>query len=199
MKILVFGGTGVIGSAVAKELEVRHEVLVIGKNSGDIQCDITDKEQLRKLFEETGPFDALVSTLGRVHFGAFEVMTPELYQIGLQDKLMGQINLVLIGKEFIKDKGSFTLTSGVLARDPIRFGTSASMVNGAIESFVRAAAIEMPRSLRINAVSPTVLAESMKEYAPYFRGFEPVPASLVALAYSKSVEGLQTGQIYPVG
>lgn len=199
MKVIVLGGTGTIGSAVVHELSSRHEIIIVGKNSGDLQCDITDKNRVWELFKAVGEFDALVSTVGNVHFGVFEKMTYDLYQIGLQDKLMGQVNLVLMGREFIKDKGSFTLTSGILAHDPICSGTSASMVNGAIESFVQAASIEMPRGLRINAVSPTVILESMPNYAPYFRGFEPVLASRAALAYSKSVEGLQTGQIYRVG
>jgi NAD(P)-dependent dehydrogenase (short-subunit alcohol dehydrogenase family) len=111
---------------------------------------------------------------------------------------MGQVNLVLIGREFIADGGSFTLTTGVLDSDPIRMGTSASMVNGAVNAFVVAAAIEMPRGLRINAVSPGVITEAMPDYAPFFRGFEPVPAARAALAYAKSVEGAQTGQVYRV-
>lgn len=199
MKVIIFGGTGIIGSAVVHELSSRHEVISVGKNSGDFQCDITNNNQVWELFKKVGKFDALISTTGNVHFGLFEKMTHDLYQIGLQDKLMGQVNLVLIGREFINDKGSFTLTSGVLAHDPICSGTSASMVNGAIESFVHAASIEIPRGLRINVVSPNVILEAMPKYAPYFRGFEPIPASRVALAYSKSVEGLQTGQIYRVG
>lgn len=73
------------------------------------------------------------------------------------------------------------------------------MVNGAVNAFVRAAAIEMPRGLRINAVSPGVIEEAMPAYGPFFRGFEPVPATRAALAFAKSVEGLQTGQVYVVG
>jgi len=198
MKLLVVGATGTIGSAVVQELSPRHEIVKIGKNSGEFQCDITQEKSVRALFQQVGEFDALISAAGNVHFGAFETMSNELYQIGLQDKLMGQVNLVLIGQSYIKSGGSFTLTSGVLSQDPIRFGTSASMVNGAIESFVIAAAIEMPRDIRINVVSPTVIEESMSKFAPYFRGFEPVCARRAALAYSKSVEGLQTGQVYRV-
>ena len=96
------------------------------------------------------------------------------------------------------DGGSITLSSGILTEQPIRQGSSATMVNGAIEGFVRAAAIELDRGLRINAVSPNVVQESMAAYAPYFRGFEAVPAARAALAYSRSVEGAQTGQVYKV-
>ena len=198
MKIIVIGASGTIGKAVVKELSSRHEIIKVGKSSGDFQCDIKDSKSIRALFTAVGPFDALVSTTGSLHFAPLAEMTNELYQIGLQDKLMGQVNLVLIGREFINPKGSFTLTSGILSYDPIAAGSSASMINGAIDSFVRAAAIELTNGLRINSVSPSVVTESMAEFAPYFRGFESVSASRVALAFSKSVEGLQTGQVYPV-
>jgi NAD(P)-dependent dehydrogenase (short-subunit alcohol dehydrogenase family) len=117
--------------------------------------------------------------------------------VGLNSKLMGQVNCVLIGLDYMNDLGSFTLTSGILNHDPIAAGASAAMVNGAIDGFVTSAAIEMPRGIRINAVSPTVVTEALNQYGPYFRGFEPVPVQRVAHAFSKSVEGLQTGRIYP--
>ncbi|MCP3751367.1 short chain dehydrogenase [Pseudomonas sp. SBB6] len=199
MKILLIGASGTIGSAVAKELEQRHEVLRIGRNSGDYQVDISDSASIRRLFEQTGRFDALVCAAGNVTFAALEEMSAEHFALGLNDKLMGQVNLLLIGREFINDGGSFTFTSGILNRDPIRTGTSAALVNGALDAFVKAAAIELPRGLRVNAISPNVLVEAMPTYAPYFRGFKPVPAADVALAYAKSVEGLQTGQSYQVG
>ena len=199
MKILLIGATGTIGSAVAKELAQRHEVVRIGRTSGDLQVDISDSASIRKLFEKTGKFDALVCAAGNVTFKALGEMSAEDFELGLQDKLMGQVNLLLIGREFANDGASFTFTTGVLGRDPIRTGTSASLVNGAIDAFVRAAAIELPRGLRVNSISPTVLVEAMDSYAPYFRGFKPVAGAEVALAYAKSVEGLQTGQTYHVG
>lgn len=198
MKIIIVGGTGTIGQAVVKELSARHEVISVGSKSGAFQVDITNVKSIENLFKCVGTFDALISTTGKVHFGALTEMNPEHYAIGLQSKLMGQINLVLIGMQYINDGGSFTLTSGILNHDPIKYGSSASMVNGAIDGFVKSAALELPRSQRINAVSPTVLVESLKDYGPYFHGFDAAPASKVALAYSKSVEGAQTGQIYTV-
>jgi NAD(P)-dependent dehydrogenase (short-subunit alcohol dehydrogenase family) len=198
MKIIVIGGKGTIGSAVVKELSSRHEILIAGRKNGDLTCDITSEESIRHMFMQAGKFDALVATTGTVHFEDLSKMNLAKYHIGLKDKLMGQVSLVLIGLEYIQDKGSFTLTSGVLSHDPIRTGSSASMVNSAVDGFVRGAAIEMPRQIRINAVSPTVIVESMDMYGSYFRGFDPIPVAKVALAYSKSVEGLQTGQIYEV-
>ncbi|WP_191485357.1 short chain dehydrogenase [Pseudomonas sp. FEN] len=199
MKILLIGAHGTIGSAVAEELGQRHEIVKIGRNSGDLHVDISDSASIRQLFEQTGKFDALVCAAGNVTFAPLADMSEKDFALGLQDKLMGQVNLVLIGREYANDGASFTLTSGILNRDPIRAGASASLVNGAIDGFVKAAAIELPRGLRINSVSPNVLVEAMGSYAPYFRGFKPVPAADVALAYAKSVEGLQTGQTYQVG
>jgi len=199
MKILLIGARGTIGSAVDKELSQRHEVIRIGRNSGDLQVDISDSASIRKLFEQTGKFDALICAAGNVTFAPLSEMSDDSFALGLKDKLMGQVNLLLIGREFANDGASFTFTTGVLSHDPIRSGASAALVNGALDSFVRAAAIELPRGLRINSVSPTVLTEALGKYAPYFRGFKSVPATDVALAYAKSVEGLQTGQTFSVG
>ncbi|MHC8403808.1 short chain dehydrogenase [Pseudomonas sp. TMB3-21] len=198
MKILLIGATGTIGSAIDKELAERHEIIRIGRNSGDYRVDISDSASIRKLFEQTGKFDALICAAGNVTFAPLGEMTEDSFALGLKDKLMGQVNLLLIGREFANDGGSFTFTTGVLSHDPIRTGASAALVNGAIDSFVRAAATELPRGLRVNSVSPTVLLEAMGKYAPYFRGYKPVPAADVALAYAKSVEGLQTGQTFHV-
>lgn len=199
MKILLIGANGTIGSAIATELAQRHEIVRIGRTSGEEHVDISDSGSIRKLFERVGSFDALVCAAGNVTFAPLADMSEKDFALGLQDKLMGQVNLLLIGREFANDGASFTFTTGVLNRDPIRTGVSASLVNGALDAFIRAAAIEMPRGMRVNSVSPTVLVEAMGSYAPYFRGFKPVPAAEVALAYAKSVEGLQTGQVYVVG
>ena len=198
MRVLVVGASGTIGRAIVEELGQRHEVITAGRSSGELQTDITDGTAIRTMFERAGSVDALVSATGKVKFAPFENMGAEDYEIGLKDKLMGQVNLVLIGRDYVSDRGSFTLTTGVLDSEPILEGTSASMVNGAINAFVVAAAIEMPRGQRINVVSPGVIEEAMDVYAQFFRGFEPVPAARAALAYAKSVEGAQTGRVYRV-
>lgn len=199
MKILLIGAHGTIGSAIDSELSQRHEVIRIGRKSGDLHVDISDSTSIRKLFEQTGKFDALICAAGNVNFVPLADIQEKDFALGLQDKLMGQVNLLLIGREFANDGASFTFTSGVLSHDPIRTGSSAALVNGALDSFVKAAAIELPRGLRVNSVSPTVLQEAMGSYAPYFRGFKPVLAADVALAYAKSAEGLLTGQTFRVG
>ncbi len=199
MKLLVIGGTGTIGSSVVKELSSRHEVLIAGASKSPLKCDIGAEDSIRALFEKIGKVDGVIITVGKVHFEELTTMDGAKYLLGLNHKLMGQVRVVMLGTPFLKDGGSFTLTSGILNHDPIRTGTSAAMVNGAIEGFVTSAAMELPRGIRINVVSPTILVEAPPEYASIFRGFKPVPAADVALAYSKSVEGIQTGKIYKVG
>lgn len=198
MKIVLIGAQGAVGSAVATELGQRHEVIPVGKSRGDYRADLTDIASIRALLQQIGDVDAVVATAGSVHFGPLGEMSPEQMRVGLDDKLMGQVNLTLVAQHLLKDGGSITLTGGTLSADPIRYGSSASLVNGALESFVRAAAIELPRGLRINVVSPTVLEESLPKYGPYFRGYGAAPAARVAQAYAKSVEGAQTGQVYTV-
>lgn len=199
MKIIVVGGTGAIGSAVVKELSQRHEVIVAGRSQGQVMVDITDVKLIEHMYDEVGAFDAVISTVGKAEFDRLENMTPARYQLGLQNKLMGQVNLVLAGMKRINAGGSFTLTSGILNQDPLRSASSSAMANGGIDAFVKAAAIDMSRGIRINVVSPTVLIESMDKFAELFRGYVPVSADIVAQAYSKSVEGAQTGQVYRVG
>ena len=198
MKIILVGASGTIGQAIDRELRERHDIVRVGRNSGELQVNIADPASIRRLFEQTGPFDALISAAGNAHFGALEELSAKEFAVGLDDKLMGQVNLVLIGRELANDGASFTLTSGVLSEDPIRYGAAVSTVNAALDGFVRAAAIELPRGLRINGVSPTILEESLPAYGPFFRGFKAVPAATVALAYAKSAEGRQTGQVYRV-
>ncbi len=198
MKVLVIGASGTIGKAVANALAARHEVIGAGTQSGDYRADIADIGQVRALFAQVGKVDAVVVAAGAVHFAPLSEFTPEQFQVGINSKLMGQVNVALVAPEYLNDGGSITLTSGILSEQPIRFGAGATLVGGAIDAFARAAAIELPRGLRINVVSPTVLEESWPKYGPYFAGFETAPASRVALAYSRSVEGAQTGQVLKV-
>lgn len=198
MKILIVGASGTIGKAVARELGARHDIVTAARSSGDVRVDITDPQSIAQAYATVGKVGAVVSAAGSVKFAPLAEMDADGYEVGLRDKLMGQVNLVLMGRDHVTDGGSFTLTTGVLDSEPIVAGSSASMVNGAINAFVMAAAIEMPRGLRINSVSPGVIEEAMDTYAPWFRGFEPVPAARAALAYARSVEGAETGKTYRV-
>ncbi|AIY41373.1 short chain dehydrogenase [Collimonas arenae] len=198
MKIAVIGATGTVGKAVVTQLATRHDIIEVGNSSGQYQVDMTDIHSVERLFEQIGKVDAVVSTAGKLHFGPLQELTPENFQVGLRDKLMGQINLALVAQHRLNDGGSITLTSGIVGEEPILQGVNATTVNSALDGFVRAAAIELKRGIRINIVSPTVLEESLASYGPFFYGFEAAPASRVALAYSRSVEGAQTGQVYRV-
>lgn len=198
MKVLLIGGTGAIGKSVSDNLGQRHQLVHAGRHHGDFRVDLAQSQSIKQLFEQVGHVDAIVSAAGNVHFGPLEQMSAQQFNIGLQDKLLGQVQLALVGQHYLADGGSITLTSGILAIEPIRNGASATTINAGLEGFVSAAAIELPRAIRINVVSPTVLTESEHIYGEFFPGFETVPASRVALAYQRSVEGAQTGRIYRV-
>lgn len=197
-KILLIGASGTIGQAVAKNLGARHQLIAAGRSSGDHRVDLTSDQGVAALLETVGKVDAIVVTAGNLHFGPLAEMTAAQFDIGLQDKLLGQVRVALHGQRWLNDGGSITLTSGVLAIEPIRAGANATAVNAALEGFAAAAAIELPRGIRINVISPTLLTESLATYGPFFPGFETVPAERVALAYQRSVEGAQTGKVYRV-
>lgn len=197
-KILLIGASGTIGQAVLANLSARHEVITVGRKSGTHRADFAQPGAVAALLKAVGKMDAIVSTAGNLHFGPLAEMTPEQFNLGLQDKLLGQVQLALLGQHYLNDGGSITLISGILGIEPIRNGAAATAVNAAIEGFVAAAAIELPRGIRINAVSPTILTESVASYGPFFPGFETVPAARAALAYQRSVEGGQTGRVYRV-
>lgn len=198
MKILVIGANGTVGQTVVKELSLRHEIILVGKSKGDYLVDLANPASIADLYFKVGMVDAIVCAAGSGYFAPMEQLTPDNFKAGLDEKLLGQINLVLLGQKFLTDNGSFTLISGILSEEPILQGLNSSTINAAIEGFVVAAAIELPRGIRINVISPTMLTESIDSYGAFFRGFEPVDGYKVALAYSKSVEGANTGQIYKV-
>ncbi|KIA79261.1 short chain dehydrogenase [Chromobacterium amazonense] len=197
MKILLVGASGTLGRAIHQALS-HHDVITAGRASGDLRVDITDSDSIARLFEQTGRLDAIVSAAGETHFGPLTETTAADFRIGLENKLLGQINLALTGQHYLNDGGSITLTSGIVGAQPIRHGSNTTTVNRALEGFAAAAALELARGQRINVVSPNVLQESMAAYAPYFPGFEAVPAARAALAYVRSVEGIANGQTLAV-
>jgi NAD(P)-dependent dehydrogenase (short-subunit alcohol dehydrogenase family) len=196
MKILLIGATGTLGAGVYEALGARgHDVLTVGRSGGDLRYDVTEAAQVTELYDRAGRVDAVVVAAGYVPYELLTEMTPDDFLVGFRGKVLSQIELVRQGLSRMSERGSFTLISGVPAREPIPSGTAASMANGAVEAFVRAAAIEIaPR--RINAVSPTIFTESLADYGAYFPGMPPVDLADVAQAYVRSVEGAQTGQVY---
>ncbi|KWT60057.1 short-chain dehydrogenase [Streptomyces albus subsp. albus] len=200
MKILLIGATGKLGTAVHKTLAGRgHEIITVGRSGGDLRLDIGDPAQVTEVYdraaERIGTLDAVVGAAGDTPFKPVAEMTAEDYAAGFRGKVLSQIELVRQGTARISARGSFTLITGVLARDPIPTGSAAAMANGAVESFVRAAAIDIAPQ-RINAVSPTVVTESLPDYGAFFPGIASVGLDQVAAAYVRSVEGGQTGQVY---
>lgn len=193
MKVVVIGAHGTIGQAIVQLLSPRHQVVPAARSSGDYQVDMADRDSIQQFFETIAPFDALVCAAGQAKFGALETLNDEDFQFSLANKLMGQVNLVRLGWTYIADRGSFTLTSGVLSTEPMPGSAAISLVNAGLEGFVRAAALEMPRGIRINVVSPPWVSETLAAMGQ--DSSLGMPAIQVAAAYAESVEGQRTGEV----
>lgn len=199
MKILIIGANGVIGSHLSRTFSTDHEVIRASANNSEYTVDFSSGDSLRSFFEEVGEFDALITAAGSAPMKPLHEMTYDDFLTGFNSKMMGQINAVLIGQEYINLGGSFTLTSGILAKDPIPKGSGLSTVNAAVNGFVLAASRELiPKNLRLNVVSPGLLEDSAERLADAFPGHFPVPSSRVIKAYEKSLFGNGTGEIIEV-
>lgn len=194
MKIIIVGASGTMGKHLTGAFEKEYEVIKAGSGTGDIKVDITSTESIENMYKKVGAFDALICTAGPTYVGPWKNLTDREFRRGIEGKLMGQINLVLIGQHYINPKGSFSLISGALTHDPQLNFANASAANGAVEAFVRAAAIELKNGIRINAVSPTVI-ENSPQYFPFFPGDIPVTMQQLEYGFRKSVFGANTGQV----
>lgn len=194
MKIIIVGATGTMGKHLTSAFENEHEIIRVASKGADIDAEITSTESIENMFKQVGPFDALISTAGPTFVGHWAKLTDKTFRNGVEGKMMGQINLVLIGQHYINTKGSFTLITGALLHDPQKNFANASAANGAVEGFVKAAAIELENGIRINAVSPTVI-ENSPQYFPYFPGDIPVTMQQLEYGFRKAVFGANTGQI----
>ncbi|MFJ3634694.1 short chain dehydrogenase [Streptomyces sp. NPDC090112] len=202
-KILLVGAGGTLGRAVHALLDARgHQVVTASRTGADLHVDITDPASVRSLYEQLadrhGPVDAVACAAGSVPWRPLAELTTEDVRAGLEGKVVSQIELVRQGAARLPAHASYTLVTGILAREPLRTGSVAALANGAVESFVRAAALELPGRQRINAVSPTVLEESLGAYGDTFAGHDAVPVRRAANAYVKSIEGHRTGQVFLV-
>jgi len=193
MKVIVIGATGTIGSSVVRAIGDRHEVIPASFSKTEIKVDISEKTSLAKMFETTGRVDGVICAAGLAKFGPIGSLTDEDFAFCLDNKLMGQVNLVRVGAEHVNDNGSITLTSGILSRKPMNGSTAISLVNAALEGFGRAVALEMERGIRINVVSPNWVVDTLKAYN--MDTSIGTPVEVVAQAYVRALEGTMTGVV----
>ena len=193
MRILLIGASGTIGQAIAAALKDRHDLVLASRQKSHEQVDITDPHSIRALYRRVGKLDAAVSAAGGAAWKPLADLTDTDFTMSLGYKLMGQINVVRYGIDSVRDGGSFTLTSGVLAQHPAPGSAAVTLVNSGVEAFARAAALELPRGLRVNVVSPPWVSETLRAM-----GRDPsggLPADAVAKSYVACVEGRGTGQV----
>jgi len=194
MKIIVIGATGTIGAKVTQALAANgHEVISVARTSREIKVNLDEPATVRAMFDKIRDADAVISCAGNAAFKPFAQLTDADYELGLRSKLMGQVSLARIAKDHLRDGGSITLTTGILAMHPTPGSVSVSMVNAGLEGFVRAAALELPRNLRINAVSPPWVKETMVKF-----GMDPSPglaSADLAKACVAAVEGSHQGKV----
>ncbi len=199
MKILLVGASGTLGKRLFEAFSSRHEVIRASATRSDVQVDFTNPASVKAFYAQVGAFDALIAVAGSGYIGPFSQTTEEHFYKGIRSKMMGQINLVLYGQHHINPGGSFTLTSGILADDPIRGGAVLTAINCAVNGFVLAASGELvTKGVRINAVSPGMVEDSVEELGAFFPGHTPAAMHRVIDAYVKSVEGIRTGEIIKV-
>jgi NAD(P)-dependent dehydrogenase (short-subunit alcohol dehydrogenase family) len=197
VRVLVVGATGTIGRAVAAALEDRHEVLPVSHRNGALTVDLADSASIARLYEKVGRVDAVACAAGGTRFRPLSELSEEDFRFTLMHKLLGQINLVRLGIRHVADGGSFTLISGTLAKRPSSGGAAIAVANAGIEAFVASAAIELPRGIRINAVSPGWVAETLKKMGHRPEG--ATPAAAVARAFVEALEGDATGTVIEPG
>jgi NAD(P)-dependent dehydrogenase (short-subunit alcohol dehydrogenase family) len=193
MKIVIVGATGTIGKAVAAALNKSHEIVSLSRSAGDNRTDITNKTSLEKAFAAIGQIDAIVCAAGGAVFKPLAALSDADFEKCLQDKLMGQVNVVRVGSKYVRPGGSITITSGVLAQEPMPGAAAISLVNAGLEGFGRAAALELASDkIRVNVVSPPWVSETL--VALKMDPANGLPAAEVAKAYVHSVEGNATGR-----
>lgn len=198
MKIMIIGAKGTIGKRVTAALAAEHEIVQASRSGGDYQLDLEASASIEAMYTAHPDLDAVVCIAGEAKWDFMDNMADVDYDIGYRSKLMGQVHLVRIGKKHLKPGASITLSTGILADDPVPMTTSAAMVNGAIHSFAKAAVLELEKGHRLNVVCSGLVEDSAIKYKDYFPGHTPVPMPKVVNAYLKSILGKNTGEIIRV-
>ncbi|WP_420553459.1 short chain dehydrogenase [Tenacibaculum aiptasiae] len=194
-KLILVGSTGVIGSKVKELVAKNYEIVTVNRTSGDYQLDMSDENAVEEMFKEIGSFDVLIATSGYGKWGSIEEHTIQDFHDGLNSKLMGQVNLVMIGRKYAKTNAMFVLTSGILAQYPIEGGLSLGIINAGIEAFVRGVALEM-KDKYVNVVSPSFAKETMELMG--IDASSGTPAIEFAKLYLQAIESETSGSIYQV-
>ena len=195
MQILIIGGEGTIGRVLTSHFSTKHEVIKAGRESGEISVDISNSTSIKKMFEKLGRVDAVICAAGEAKWAPFEQFSEEDFYIGFRSKLMGQVNLLRIGKDYLNEGGSITLTSGILADDPVPMTTSAAMVNGALHSFVKSVVLDLKETVRVNVISCGLVEDAVEKYQEFFPGHHPISMDKMLRGYIRSVEGKGNGEI----
>jgi NAD(P)-dependent dehydrogenase (short-subunit alcohol dehydrogenase family) len=198
MKIIVIGASGTIGRRIYETLTKKHEIVRASRTGEDVEVDITSAESIERMYKSVADIDGVICVAGGAKFGTFRELSEDDFYIGIRSKMMGQVNLVRIGQNYVNDGASFTLTTGILAEQPVVGSSALALVNGAVNSFAIAAALELPRGLRVNVVCPTVVEDSAEAYGDIFAGFDPAPMDRVVNAYIRCITGQFTGRVVRV-
>lgn len=198
MKILLIGASGTIGRRIYETLSDKHHIVRASRSGEDVNVDMTSADSIEQMYKSVADIDAVICAAGPAKFGLFRDMTEDDFYVGIRGKMMGQVNLVRIGQNYINDGGSFTLTTGILADEPIAGSTAVTLLNAGLNGFALAAAQELGRGMRVNVVSPTIVEDSIEAYGEAFVGFDPAPMDRVVNAYVRCITGQFTGRVLRV-
>jgi NAD(P)-dependent dehydrogenase (short-subunit alcohol dehydrogenase family) len=198
MKIILIGASGTIGRRIYETLSGKHEIVRASREGEDVNVDMTSTDSIEQMYKSVADIDAVICAAGPAKFGLFRDMTEDDFFVGIRGKMMGQVNLVRIGQNYINDGGSFTLTTGILADEPIAGSTAVTLLNAGLNGFALAAAQELGRGMRVNVVSPTIVEDSIEAYGDAFVGFDPAPMDRVVNAYIRCITGQFTGRVLRV-
>jgi NAD(P)-dependent dehydrogenase (short-subunit alcohol dehydrogenase family) len=192
-QILVIGAAGLIGAEVVKALG-ESECIRASRNSGE-RVDISDPKSLAALFGRVGEVDGIVCTGGAARYKPWDQLTDEDWTFSLANKLLGQVNVVRYGAKSVRPGGAITLTTGLAAQYPSPGSAIITTVNSAVEAFVRAAAAEPSISVRVNAVSPGWVSETLQAMGR--NPAEGIPAAEVAKITVRQFREGATGSVAP--